>query len=520
MAVARRILRQERPAAKPVVSPVAKPAAKPLGRVAVVDVGSNSVRLVVYDELSRAPIPTFNEKVLCGLGRGIAGTGALDPAGMESALSTLMRFAALARGMDVSLIDVVATAAVREASNGAAFVREIERRCKLKVRVLSGMDEARLSAEGLLAAIPGAIGMMGDLGGGSLELVCIDGQARQRIGSNVTLPLGPLRLMDGGGLRSQKLKRTIDRTLEEVDWLSTLAGRTLYIVGGAWRALARIDMEVRRYPLHVIHHYAVPARDMMDVAELIAGLGRESLQRIEAVPRERMDTLPLASLTLARLLRAAKPNRVVFSAWALREGVLLSHLGSRERAKDPLIAAARHIAEHPSRDNGIGQALFAFTAPLFPNEAPEQARLREAACHLAEIGWRLHPDYRGELAFQEVLRAPIVGLDHPSRIMLALAVHARYRGGIRGEVSEPYRRLIEASDQDWARVLGLGLRLGVMLSGGMPALLGKCELRREAKRLRLIVSRSAGPLVGDQVVKRLDGLARAIGGVPEVQLDA
>jgi exopolyphosphatase/guanosine-5'-triphosphate,3'-diphosphate pyrophosphatase len=491
----------------------------PVGRVAVVDVGSNSVRLVVYDGLTRAPIPIFNEKVLCGLGRGIAATGALDPAGVESALATLMRFAALARGMDVSVIDVVATAAVREASNGASFVREVERRCRVKVRVLSGGDEARLSAEGLLAAIPGANGMMGDLGGGSLELVCIDGQAKRRIGDNVTLPLGPLRLMDSGGLRSQKLKRAIDRTLEEVDWLSTLAGRTLYIVGGAWRALARIDMEVRRYPLHVIHHYAVPARDMMDVAELIAGLGKESLQRIEAVPRERIDTLPLAALTLARLLRAARANRVVFSAWALREGVLLSHLAARDYARDPLIAAAHHIAEYPAREDGVGQALFRFTAPLFPNELPEHTRLREATCHLADIGWRLHPDYRAEQAFHEVLRAPIVGLDHPSRIMLALAVHARYRGGIRGEATEPFRRLIEAAEQDWARILGLGLRLGQTLAGGMPRLLGQCELRRDAKRLRLMVNRKAGPLVGDQVVKRLDALARAIGGAPEVEVE-
>lgn len=499
--------------------PAAKPASRPEGRVAVVDVGSNSVRLVVYDGLTRAPIPVFNEKVLCGLGRGIAATGALDPAGVESALATLMRFAALARAMDVALIDVVATAAVREASNGASFVREVERRCKVKVRVLSGADEARLSAEGLLAAIPGAVGMMGDLGGGSLELVSIDGQAKRRIVDNVTLPLGPLRLMDGGGVRSQKLRRVIDRTLEEVNWLSTLAGRTLYIVGGAWRALARIDMEVRNYPLHVIHHYAVPARDMVDVAELIAGLGRDSLQRIGAVPRERIDTLPLASLTLARLLRVARPNRVVFSAWALREGVLLSHLRPRERARDPLIAAAHHIAEHPTQEEEAGEALFRFTAPLFPSEPPELTRLREAACHLADIGWRLHPDYRSEQAFFEVLRAPIVGLDHPGRIMLALAVHARYRGGVRGDVTEPYRRLIEEADQDWARILGLGLRLGLTLCGGMPRLLAKSELRREPRRLRLRVARSAGPVIGEQVTKRLDALARAIGGAPEVEVE-
>jgi len=366
--------------------------------------------------------------------------------------------------MGASRPQVVATAAVREASNGAAFVRQVERRCGVKVRVLSGNDEARLSAEGLLAAIPGANGMMGDLGGGSLELVCIDDQLRNRIGNNVTLPLGPLRLLDVAGNRGQRLKRTIDEVLEAVEWLPTIGGRTLYIVGGAWRALARIDMEVRRYPLHVIHHYAVAARDMMDVAELIAGLGRESLQRIESVPRERLDTLPVAALTLARLLRAARPNRVVFSAWALREGVLLSDLRSKERQRHPLLAAAQGVAHHPAREADIGEALIRFTASLFADETPERGLLRQAACHMADLGWRMHPDYRAEDSFYEVLRAPIVGVDHPGRVMLAFALHARYKGGIRGEVTDPYRRLLSGLDQDWSRVLGLGLRLAMTLS--------------------------------------------------------
>jgi exopolyphosphatase / guanosine-5'-triphosphate,3'-diphosphate pyrophosphatase len=493
---------------------------KASGRVAVVDVGSNSVRIVVYDALGRAPIPLFNEKVLCGLGRGIANTGALDPAGVDSALATLARFAALARAMGVTAPDVVATAAVREASNGAAFVREVERRCKVKVRVLSGGDEARLSAEGLLAAIPGARGMMGDLGGGSLELVSVDGQSRRPVGNNVTLPLGPLRLMDGSGGRNQRLKRTIDNVLEEVEWLPTIAGRTLYIVGGAWRALARIDMEVRHYPLHVIHHYAVGARDMMDVAELIAGLGRESLQRIEAVPRERLDTLPVAALTLARLLRAARPNRVVFSAWALREGVLLSRLGPRVRAGHPLVPAARAVALHPLRHQDAGDGLCRFTASLFPDETPERERLRHAACYMADIGWRMHPDYRGEQAFYEVLRAPIVGIDHPERVMLAFAVHARYRGGIRGVVTDPYRRLLDANDQDWSRVLGLALRLALTLSGGMPKLVENATLTRDARRLVLTVPAAARPLLGEQVDKRFDALARALDIGREVRVAA
>jgi len=487
-------------------------------RAAVVDVGSNSVRLVVYDALGRAPIPVFNEKVLCGLGRGIVSTGRLDPAGAKSALATLARFIALSRAMGVSKPDVVATAAVREAQNGASFVREIERQCKVAVRVLSGSEEARLSAEGLLAAIPEAEGVMGDLGGGSLELVTINGAERRPVGDNVTLPLGPLRLLDAEGNRPQRLRRTVDRVLGEVDWLSRLAGRTLYIVGGAWRALARIHMELRHYPLHVIHHYAVPARDMEQVAELIAAQSRESLIRIDAVPRERLDTLPVAALTLARLLRAARPYRVVFSAWALREGVLLTHLSKRERAEHPLLAAAQGVAHHPARYAGSGEQLIRLTRPLFLHETPERALLRQAACHMADLGWRMHPDYRAEQAFHEVLRAPIVGVDHPGRVMLAFAVHARYRGGIRSEVADPYRRLLLPADQDWSRVLGLALRLAFTLAGGMPRLLDRVSLDPNGRRLTLALPKVEAPLLGEQVEKRLDALARALDLAPEIRL--
>jgi exopolyphosphatase/guanosine-5'-triphosphate,3'-diphosphate pyrophosphatase len=268
----------------------------------------------------------------------------------------------------------------------------------------------------------------------------------------------------------------------------------------------------------VIHHYVVPAREMEDMADLIAGLGRESLGRIESVPRERLDTLPVAALTLARLLRLARPNRVVFSAWALREGVLLSHLGPRERREDPLIAAAKGVAHHPAREASTGEALIRFTAPLFVSETPERVRLREAACHMADLGWRMHPDYRGEQAFFEVLRAPIVGVDHQGRMMLAFVLHARYRGGIRSEATEPYRRLLSGTDLDWARVLGLALRLALTLAGGVPRLLDRVTLSRDAKRLTLALPAKAGVLAGEQVEKRLEALARAIGLAPELKV--
>jgi exopolyphosphatase/guanosine-5'-triphosphate,3'-diphosphate pyrophosphatase len=118
----------------------------------VVDIGSNSIRLVVFDRLSRAPWPLFNEKVLCGLGRGLEASGELNKNGVAMAISNLERFVRLAEGMEVGSLDMVATAAVRDAENGEAFVQEAERRCQRKIRVISGEEEARLSALGVASA--------------------------------------------------------------------------------------------------------------------------------------------------------------------------------------------------------------------------------------------------------------------------------------------------------------------------------------------------------------------------------
>ena len=161
--------------------------------VAVIDIGSNSLRLVVYDAPRRAAHTLLNEKVMCGLGRGLERTGRLNPEGVVQAKANLQRFVALARAAGAARIDVLATAAVRDAEDGADFVNDVEKRLSIRVRVLPGAEEGRLSALGVLAGIPDAAGVVGDLGGGSIELAAI---GNGRVGSVATLPIGPLRLIE------------------------------------------------------------------------------------------------------------------------------------------------------------------------------------------------------------------------------------------------------------------------------------------------------------------------------------
>lgn len=476
-------------------------------RVGVIDVGSNSIRLVVYDKASRSPAPVFNERVLCGLGRGLARTNRLSPDGRERALDNLARFSLLARHMGVSRLYILATAAVRDAIDGNTFVEEAERRCKNKISVLSGRDEAQLSALGVLSGAPQADGIMGDLGGGSLELVELK---VGHIGQQVTLPLGPLRLIETSDGEPKRSRGLVDDALGALKWLPECKGRSFFAVGGAWRAIARLHIEHSRYPLHVIHHYRVAREEMIEFCRLITGQSRKSLEAMSSnVSRKRLDILPHAALVLHRVLRAAGPTHVVFSAQGIREGQMFSLLSEALKREDPLISAASELALVDSRFAPIGEEMFAWMSPLFPGEDVEIARLRKAACHLGDIAWREHPDYRAEHACLRILRMPLAGIDHPSRGFLALAIYARYSGRAGGDEARGARVLLEQERIELATRIGLAIRVGISVSGGTSSLLRRTSLGLDDERLTLALPDDAAELRGEQIERRVDALANA-----------
>jgi len=477
--------------------------------VGVVDIGSNSIRLVVYDARKRAPQPLFNEKVLCGLGRGLQRSGELDPSGVRMALENLERFAALAAAMGVEDLTFLATAAVRDARNGPDFVAAVEARIGRAIRILSGAEEARLAALGVAAGIPEADGLAGDLGGGSLELVRLAGT---RVGAHATLPLGPLRLRDIDG--REKVRAAIDAALTGLDWLGQARGKAFYAVGGAWRALARVHMAHVGYPLHVIHHYTLKRARAEEFCALVAGLSRESLERVTDLSRKRIDTLPLAALVLARVLHHARPAELVFAATGLREGCVFDMLPAPARRRDPLIEACTDMARANARFAVDGQALMRWVAPLFRRAPPADARLRLAACDLSDIAWREHPDYRAEIAFLRCLRMPVTGIDHPGRAFVALAIHARYEGRADGTLTRPATQLLDEGRLRQAQILGLALRLAYTLSAGTPAILRRARLRLEGDMLALAAPATLRAMLGEAVERRFEALARALGRKP------
>ena len=486
--------------------------------VAVIDIGSNSVRLVAYEGLTRSPTPIFNEKVLAGLGREVQSTGLLAADAVEKALSELKRFRALCDRVQVGALWVVATAACRDAKNGKAFVAEAERICRTKVEVISGKREAELSALGVVCGFHRPDGIVGDLGGGSLELSEVHGH---KVHTGITLPLGGLALQDMTAKSVKKAEKIARKSLVEAKLLKAGLNRTFYAIGGTWRSLARLHMWQKGYPLHVMHGYVIPAREAYEFCGLVHRVNAETLSQIEVVADARRPLLAYAAVVLEHLIDIAKPKDIVLSALGVREGLLYSMLDVEERRKDPLIAAAQELNVLRSRSPAHGEELIAWTdrfmASTGLDETADERRLRHAACLLGDIGWRAHPDYRGEQSLNIIANAAFVGIDHPGRVYLALAVFFRHVGLVDEELSPRIRELASTRVLDRARVLGAALRVAYLASASTTGVLPMTPMMVERSKLVLRFRGTTAALAGERVFVRLRQLARLIGREPVME---
>src|SRR5581483_4126265 len=354
--------------------------------------------------------PIFNEKALCGLGRQVQSTGLLAHDAVVEALAALRRFRAMCDIMRVGKISAIATAACRDATNGRAFINEAARICRTRIDVLSGRREAQLSALGVISGMHHPDGIVGDLGGGSLECTRVLGS---RVGARITLPLGGLALADSSSKSIKRAEKIVISALSHEPVLKSAKKRTFYAVGGTWRALARLHMFQTGYPLHVMHGYVIPAREALEFSRLAHRVNPEMLSRIEMVNEARRPLLAYAALVMEHVVRIMRPREIVISALGVREGLLYSLLSAKERQKDGLIAAASDLNILRSRSPRHCEEMIEWTdrfmASTGLDESAEEKRLRHAACLLADIGWRAHPDYRGEQSLNIIANAAFVG---------------------------------------------------------------------------------------------------------------
>ena len=487
--------------------------------VAVVDIGSNSVRMVVYDGLRRAPAPIFNEKITAGLGRGVAASGRLPEDGVARTLKQLRRFARLADTMRVKRIHAIATAAVRDAADGPDFVRRAQDALGAPIRVLSGEEEAQYTALGVLSGIPEADGVVGDLGGGSLELVRVK---NGKVKSGDTLPLGALRLAEEGQGAPVRMQAIVDAHLTGHKLVKKLEGRVLYAVGGAWRNLARLHMHWSGYPLSVVQQYTIPRHELLRLVERLVGMTPEELRALGVISERRTPLIAAAALVLGRLVALSGARAVVFSALGVREGLLFSELPEEVRRADPLLSATWDFARRYSRSPEHELELCAWSDQIAVEGGLECTkrwkRLRYAACMLADIGWRTHPDFRGSRALTLVAQGNFHGLDHYSRAFLALTVFFRYQG-VGAKPPVDIAALVDDKGLHRARTLAALFRLAYALSAAMPGALPRIPLKVKPKKLVLTLTGAHTDLAGEVVEKRLEQLARLLDRTPVLRVE-
>src|SRR5271155_4206624 len=430
--------------------------------------------------MARSLVTIFNEKALCGLGREVQSTGLLAPDAVAKALTSLRRFRALCRVQKVGRVYAIATAACRDAKNGPDFIAKAERICGVRIEILSGPREAKLSALGVISGIHNPDGILGDLGGGSLELIDVHGN---RVRSGVTLPLGSLALQDS-----------------------------------SHKSLKRAERIVKSgYPLRVMHGYSIPAADALDFAQRLRRLASANmLANIEVVADARRPLLTYAALVLEYIIRVAKPKTIVFSTFGVREGLLYERLSKAERARDGLIGAAQELNQLLSRSARHAQELIEWTDRLVRvvhlRETDEDRRLRHAACLLSDIGWRVHPDHRGEETLNLITNGNFGSVSHQGRVFVALSVFYRYAGlSEQNEPPEAMQALVPPAMLERARMLGAAFRVAHLISAARPGVLPATHFRSHGRKLTLVFEHKLVDLVADRVGSRFKQLARLAG---------
>ena len=477
----------------------------PKGLIAIIDIGSNSVRMVVYHALKRVPLPLFNEKYMCALGKGLARTGKLNPDGVKQAEGAIARFLAMASRLQVASLDIIATAAVRDASNGDAFVRGLEKAHGITIKIITGEREAELAAKAVLSSFHEPFGISADLGGGSMELATVE---RSLVGERASCHLGSLRILDATDGKREKMEDLIKSELKSIPWLKESAPPAIYAIGGGFRTLAKLHMKKTGYPLDLVHEYHMSRRAVSQMREKLMEMSPAELLELPGIAVKRAATIVPTAMVLHQLLNVTGAPEVRFSVSGIREGFFFDLLESKVQKEDALLASANDLAALIGRTGSYGRELYEWMTPLFTNEPIGWRRIRKALCKLSELAWSIDPNFRANWAYQRIIQSSLKGLDHKERLMLALALYYRYQARWKGDKSEI--KLLDERERLWARCVGMGANLAFQLSGGRGGNLYHAKLSFHDGQAMLSLDDEAAPLRTEAVEKRVDGLGEAL----------
>jgi exopolyphosphatase/guanosine-5'-triphosphate,3'-diphosphate pyrophosphatase len=474
------------------------------GRIGIVDIGSNSIRLVIYDQQKRSPVPIYNEKVMCALGKGLASTGKLNPEGVEMARNALRRFLAMGRNMEIASLYIMATAAIRDAKDGKEFADYLEETYEIDVDIISGKKEAKLGAYGVCSAMARPQGVTGDLGGGSLELVRIhDGH----LADHASLPLGSLRMIDESRGDREKLHKIVEKCFVDLKWLDGEKTANFYAIGGSFRALARMYMALVDYPLHILHEYKVESKKFMEFIRSIATMPESKIEKLPGVALKRVPALPGAAIVLQHIIQHIRADNIVFSTSGIREGYLYEMLSPYIRNQDGLLASCIEVASRGGRTTAYANELFTWMFRLVEKENEKERRLRLAFCLLSDIALHIHPEYRAEWAYHRILYSALNGLTHRERVKLSLALYHRYQ--FKMKEKWPSLSLLKDGDREWAWLVGSAANLAYHLTGSIAGNLHNTVFVIEKGQLSLQLNGRMQDVLGDAVKRRMDGVRAA-----------
>ena len=439
-------------------------------KIGLIDIGSSSIRLVIYRAGGRLPHPQFNERDVCRLGEGLAETGMLNQDRVNQALTSLRRFAQIMEASGLDEVKAFATEAVRKAQNSAEFINAAEAIIKAPIQILSGREEAQFAGKGVLSGFVDVDGLVGDLGGGSLELIHVKNMVSVKNQPQASLPCGhlvPLAADD------------VDAMIGELDWASTAKGKVFYAVGGTWRAIATAYTAASKKRIDVVHGLTLPRKDLIAMIKQI----EEADGQIKGIPPARRSSMKQAVTVMRAIIKVFDPEEVVFSSYGAREGLLYDELSNDIRRIDPLLAGVAEFAAMTERYQGLGPALAKKVLPFLETYKIKNQRLTEAVCYLADLSWLDHPDYRASLAIEKMLGLSVVGINHKERAWMAAVLSVRYSGSFPSR--SLFRGMLKRKERETARFVGLVMRMLMTATGGIPALLDQVEITPQKKSLTI-----------------------------------
>ncbi len=431
---------------------------------AIIDIGSNSLRLVIFKELQRYPLKILDDSVLCRLG-DLDEHGNLKAERMEMAYAALRRYKAICHSLRVDKIYPIATAVVRDAANQAPFIKRVKELCGASVQIISAEEEAHYSASGVISAFSSPHGLVADLGGSSMELIRLD---QGRLCEKISIPVGPLALSKTPESERDLL---LERCFHAASPLFARSPETLYLVGGSARAFAKAYMEKTNHPIEIIHGYEMTSSQALEALDWLESQTPTTLDLFSLRVSRRKAMLPLAARPLRFLIESAHPKRIIFSNYGLREGFAHTLLPREEQRIDALLASCQTVAsvyeKFPLPTAHIG----AWMEPILTYGGFTEKkwdRLLAAMTHLSDCGWTAFHEHRADYAFSKVMHSPWILCTHQERLILALALYYRYDGKSPECALLPYGNLLGDQELSFARTVGLLLSFYAILFDNMP----------------------------------------------------